>query len=178
MSDPFIGEIKLFAGNFAPVNYALCNGQLLSIAQNQALFTLLGTAYGGNGVQTFGLPNFQGRFPVNQGQAPGLSNYVMGQAAGTENVTLLSSQIPTHTHQATANSDATNPVNSPANNVWSASATPNFVTYTGVTPAPPLVAMNPSAVSIVGGNVGHNNMPPYLAVSFIIALYGIFPSRN
>lgn len=168
MATPFLGEISIFAGNFAPRGYAFCNGQLLAISQNDALFALIGTIYGGDGQSTFALPNLQGRVPVGQGQGAGLSNYVIGEQSGTETVTLIASQMPAHVHTVACNSElgtSTEPLNS----FWAASA--NLQPYTD---QPPNAAMFPT----YGGNQPHENMPPFLVLNFIIALEGVFPSRN
>jgi len=157
----------MFAGNFAPQGWALCNGQSLAISQNDALFTLLGTTYGGDGVNTFNLPDLRGRMPMHQG-----GNFVIGQSAGTETVTLTTQQLPAHTHQATAVTETGNQL-APAGNVWAASSLNQFSTSN-----PPPNAMNPGALATTGGSQPHDNVMPYLAVSFIIALQGIFPSRN
>lgn len=173
MSNPFIGEIRLFGGNFAPVGWAFCSGQTLPISQNDALFALIGTTYGGDGVTTFNLPNLQSRVPIHQGQGPGLANYVMGQAAGVEQVTLTTSNMPAHTHGVTGDS-ATGTANSPAGNVWA-----NSTGAKQFTPSAPNTTMNPAAIGgASGGGQPHDNMVPFLVVSFIIALEGIFPSRN
>ncbi len=177
MAEPFVGQITLFAGNFAPRGYAFCNGQLLSIAQNTALFSLLGTNYGGNGVNTFGLPDLRGRVPIHAGTGPGLSNYQLGQIGGQENVTLTVNQIPSHGHTASVNASAGAPNTvSPGGAVLAVSAQGN--TYASGSPT--LTAMSASAATVAnaGGNQGHPNMQPYLALNFIIALQGIFPSRN
>jgi microcystin-dependent protein len=176
-TEPFIGEIIIGAFNFAPRNYALCNGQLLPISQNTALFSILGTNYGGNGQTTFGLPNLQGRMAIGAGQGPGLSSYQLGQAGGVPNVTLLTTQMPAHTHLIQGNGgDGTQA--SPVNNFFAGpGADRDLYTYnagnTGGT-----VNMNPSAVNISGGSQPHNNMMPYLALNYCIATAGIFPSRN
>ena len=170
MADPFLGEIRLFGGNFAPLGWAFCSGQLMPISENDALFALVGTTYGGDGQVTFALPDLRGRLPIHQGQGPGLSTYVIGQLAGTENVTLTTSQMPQHTHIASANS-GTGTAGTPTNGFWAATAANNYNT----TPNTP---MNPLATSSVGNNVAHENMHPFLVVSFIIALNGIFPSQN
>lgn len=168
--DPFLGEIKMVGFNFAPVGWALCDGQLLSIAQNTALFSLLGTTYGGDGVRTFALPDLRGRVPVHQGQGPGLSPYNTGQAAGSETVTLTTNQMPTHTHQANASSSgATQPT--PQGNVWAASRTDLYN-------ATPNAAMSTQAIGTAGGSQPHPNIQPYLCVNFIIALQGVYPSRS
>lgn len=172
MSDPFIGEIRMFGGNFAPVGWAFCNGQLLAISQNDALFALIGTTYGGDGVSTFGLPDLRGRGPIHQGQGLGLSPYVLGQLAGTESVTVLQSQLPAHTHPAALN-NAAGTTNNPQNATWATA--PNAQSYNA---AAPDVAMSASSITTAGSSVPHDNMPPFLAVSFIICLEGIFPSQN
>ncbi|MFC6356145.1 phage tail protein [Luethyella okanaganae] len=166
MSTPFIGEIRLFGGNFAPAGWAFCNGQLMSIAENDVLFTLIGTTYGGDGQQTFGLPNLQSRFPRHAS-----SGLPLGQASGTESVTLTSAQIPPHSHTALAATGAA-ATGDPSNASWA--AWPD-VPYSTVAPT---VAMNAAAISPSGANRPHDNMSPYLAVSFIISLFGIFPTQN
>jgi len=176
MSDPFIAEIKMFAGNFAPKNYAFCSGQILTIAQNTALFSLVGTTYGGNGTTTFGLPDLRGRGAIQQGQGPGLTQYVLGQQAGTETVTLSTAQLPQHSHTPQASSAAGNSAN-PSGNTWAASVG-------GRTPPPlysntaPNTLMSANALASNGGGLPHENRQPYLVVNYIIALSGIFPSRN
>jgi microcystin-dependent protein len=171
MSNPFIGEIRMFGGNFAPRGWAFCNGQLLAIAQNDALFALIGTTYGGDGQTTFALPDLRGRIPVHAGQGPGLSSYQLGQQAGTETVTLTQQQMPAHTHTAQAQSGAGNQAG-PGGGVWASSAQNQFSAN------PPNAAMNAAAIGSAGGSQPHENMAPYQVVSFIIALEGIFPSRN
>lgn len=171
MAEPYIGEIRMFGGNFAPVGWEFCSGQLLSIAENEALFTLLGTTYGGDGQTTFALPDLRGRIPVHHGQGPGLTNRVMGETAGTEEVTLTLNQMPLHSHSLLADSgDAIMP--QPNNNVLGQS---NSQTYSGQTPN---TALNAVALSDTGGSQPHNNMMPALCISFIISLYGIFPSQG
>jgi microcystin-dependent protein len=172
MSEPFIGEIRIFGFNFAPRGWALCSGQIMSIAQNTALFSLLGTMYGGNGQTTFALPDLRGRMPNHFGQGPGLSNYSQGQVSGVESVTLLQGNIPAHTHLiACSTDDATTADPSNAfpsaftSKIYAASPTAGKI-------------MNPAMASQVGGNQPHDNMPPYLTLNFCIALEGIFPSRN
>lgn len=180
MSDNFVGEIRMFGGNFAIRNWAFCNGQLMSIAQNQTLFALIGTTYGGDGVQTFALPDLRGRIPIGQGNAPGLTPRQIGESGGTENVTVLYTQMPLHSHPffATA-ADATLPT--PAGNALTGkplgpSAALYAVPDNGTNPAPTPLA--PTTVGNDGGNQSHPNIMPSLALSFIIALQGIFPSRN
>ena len=177
MATPFIGQITLFAGTFAPRGYALCNGQLLAIQSNAALFSILGTTYGGNGTTNFALPDLRGRAPIHAGTGPGLSNYQLGQNGGQETVTLNSNQIPTHGHTATVNASAGAPNTvSPGGAVLAVSAQGNAY----ATGSPTLSAMSASAATVAnaGGGQSHNNMQPYLALNFIIALTGIFPSRN
>jgi microcystin-dependent protein len=166
--DPFLGEIRLFAGNFAPRSWALCNGQIMSIAQNTALFSLLGTTYGGNGQTTFALPDLRGRVPVHAGQGPGLTNYDLGQQGGTETQTLTTSQIPAHTHalNASSNDETTN---RPTNAVPAKGGV-----YDGTLNA----TMNPGAIGATGASQPHPNVQPYTTLNYIIALEGIFPSRN
>jgi microcystin-dependent protein len=175
MAEPFIAEIKMFGGNFAPRGYALCSGQLLSIAQNTALFSLLGTTYGGDGQTTFGLPDMRGRVPIGQGQGPGLSSRVMGELAGSETVTLISSEMPAHTHTHSAGA-VTGPGTQagPAGARMAESTARDNVYSTAAADT----AMAPDTIGISGGSQPHNNMQPYLCVNFIIALEGIFPSRN
>lgn len=176
MSQPYLGEIIMFAGNFAPRGRAFCNGQILSIAQNEALFALLGTTYGGNGQTTFALPDLQGRLPIHQSQGPGLSNYVVGQAAGVSEVTLNTSQIPAHVHSlvpAGAGSGAANTAN-PVGAFPAASAAAAYSTAAGGR----MAAGTEGTIAASGGNQPHTNLMPFLAVSFVIALEGIFPSTN
>jgi microcystin-dependent protein len=179
--DNFIGEIRLFAGNFPPLGWAFCDGSLLSIAQNTALFALIGTTYGGNGQTTFALPDLRGRVPLHQGTQIGTGNsYVMGQQAGTETVTLTGSQIPSHSHSASASTAAPPTTGTginltgPTAYVPAAPAKPRFYAPAGSS----MVAMSAQAVQPTGGNQPHNNMAPFLALSFIIAIEGIFPSQN
>ena len=167
MASPFIAQIQMFSFGFAPRFWAQCNGQLLPINQNQALFSLLGTTYGGNGTTTFALPNLQGRTPLHFGQGSGLSNRALGQVGGVETVTLQTTQIPSHTHTVSANSAAPT-LGTPAGNLWAQgnySASGNS-------------AMAAGDVGNTGGIQPHPNLSPYLTVNFCIALSGIFPSRN
>lgn len=176
MSDFYLGQIQPFGFNFAPKNWAMCNGQLLSIQQNAALFSLLGTTYGGNGTTNFALPDLRGRASLHMGQGPGLSPYAEGQASGSETVTLISSQMPAHNHimQATTNSTAASPNNAIlATASLSTDGTP--VNAYGTTPN---TTMAPTSVGISGGSQPHTNMQPYLVVNWCIALSGIYPSRN
>ena len=175
MSDPFLAEIKIFGCNFAPRGYAQCNGQLLPIAQNTALFALLGTNYGGDGRSTFGLPNLQGRAALQWGNGAGLSSYSLGQIGGNSTITLTTSQIPAHNHAVQANLSGTlaSPTNDGFGNPGTQRPAPRF--YNNGTPSP--VNMAPTAVSVTGGSQPHNNMMPYNTVNFCIALQGIFPQR-
>ncbi len=172
----YLGEIKMFAGNFAPTGWAFCNGQLLPINQNQALFSLLGTTYGGDGVTTFALPDLRGRVPMHFGSGPGLTSRVIGDKGGQETVTLTMAQIPAHTHSAVANVDTTvatsdRPQSSLAGR--NASATPSYGKTANGTAASTAVTVAPA-----GGGQPHPTMPPFECVNFIIALQGIFPSQN
>lgn len=176
MSSPFVAEIRIFAGNFAPTGWALCNGQLLPISQNTALFSLLGTFYGGDGKSTFALPNLQDSAPLGQGQSPGTSDYFLGQQSGTETVTLITSEMPAHSHSTVAY-DQGDPANLPdpqptyaltrssGGSGWTTTLS-NFVSF------------DFRAVGISGSGFPHNNMQPYLTLTFIIALQGIFPPRG
>ena len=169
MSEPFVGEIKMFAGNFAPRGYAFCDGALLSTSQNDALFSLLGTIYGGDGRTTFGLPDLRGRVPLHTGQGPGLSNRPQGQRSGAEEVTLISQNLPSHTHRAASTNAAT--LGDPGDNVTGNTGT------TLLYGAGSDVSMS-SAMQLTGGNGSHNNMMPFLGIHFIIALFGVYPSRT
>ncbi|HEY8189012.1 MAG TPA: tail fiber protein [Pyrinomonadaceae bacterium] len=174
MSDPFVAEIRMFAGNFAPTGWAQCNGQLLPISQNTALFSLLGTMYGGDGKSTFALPNLQGSAPLQQGQGAGLSLYDEGQQGGTDFITLLTSEMPIHTHSVQGNFNAGD-VFTPAPNVALTNSDPGSAYITG-NPSP--AQMSFQAISVAGGSLPHNNMMPFLTVLFIIAMQGVFPPRQ
>jgi microcystin-dependent protein len=179
MSEPFLGQIMLVGFNFAPQGWAFCNGQLLSIAQNTALFSLLGTTYGGNGTPTFALPDLRGRAAVGFGQGPGLSNYDLGQSTGSETVTLTVGQIAAHSHLVAANAaSATVPSPSGADLAQTVdSARNSFNTYSTPPMAAP-VTLDPATVQPSGGSGPHENIQPVLALNYIIALQGIFPSRG
>ena len=177
MATPFLGEIYMLGFSFAPRGYALCDGQLLSIQQNAALFALLGTYYGGNGVQTFALPDLRGRAPIHQGQGPGLSNYSMGQSGGQENHTLTQGEMPQHTHQLQAYGSA-GTSRTAQNNLLGSESQNKTSFYAPVPPGSPNVLMSPQSLANAGGTQPHNNMQPYLVINFSIALAGIFPSRN
>ena len=173
MSDPYVAEIRIFPFNFAPRGWAMCNGQLLPISQNTALFSLLGTTYGGDGKTTFALPNLQGSAPMHWGQSSTGTYYDLGQQSGVEAVTLIQSELPNHPHQASAASDGGQ--TSPTNNTWG--------TFAGRQPPPMYVDGNPNvimgnALSAAGGSNPHNNMQPYLTLNICIALQGIFPPRS
>ena len=176
MSTPFIGEIRIFGGNFAPLGWAFCSGQTLSISQNDALFTLVGTTYGGDGVNTFNLPDLQGRVPVHQGQGPGLSNYIIGQMSGVETVMLATQQIPAHTHTALGGA-GTGASNAPAGNAWAPQAAAKQYLPVNANNPPAIAPMGPSAIGANSGGLAHDNMLPFLALNFIIAMQGIFPSQ-
>ncbi len=175
MSNPFVAEIRIFAGNFAPKGWALCDGQLMSISQNTALFSLLGTTYGGDGKSNFALPNLQGNVPMQEGQGPGLSQRFLGETSGEQTVTLLQTEMPAHPHTAQASSSGG--VTSPTNNAWGGGLKGHQGAYSPSVPASN-VQMNAFATSIAGGNLPHNNMPPFLGLTFIIALQGVFPPRT
>jgi len=175
MSNPFLAEIRIFTGNFAPRGWALCDGQLMSISQNTALFSLLGTTYGGDGKSNFGLPNLQGCAPMQAGQGPGLSLRDLGETGGEQTVTLLQTEMPAHSHTAQASSSGG--INSPVSNSWGGSLKGVAGNYAPSVPASN-VQMNPFATSIAGGNLPHNNLPPFLGLTFIIALQGVFPARS
>jgi microcystin-dependent protein len=167
MATPFIGEIRLFAGTFAPRGYALCFGQLLPISQYTALFALIGTTYGGDGQTTFALPDLRGRVPVHQGPS-----VVMGQTYGTETVTLSSSQIPLHSHAQHSSTNAVNAGYGPSAVLGTSTTTAFYGSGT------PQVTMAAAAVDAAGSGQPHNNMAPFLALNFIIAVEGVFPARN
>ena len=172
MSDPFVAEIRMFAGNFAPNGWAFCDGSILSIALNTALFSLLGTTYGGDGRTTFALPDLRGRAPMHAGDGPGLSSRSLGESAGTETVTITPAQAPAHTHALQA-SLAPGDAASPSGNLLAVpGTTAPYASGAADTP------MSAAAVSPVGGEQPHNNLMPYLTVSFIIALQGVFPPRS
>jgi microcystin-dependent protein len=173
MSEPFVGEIRMFAGNFAPRGWAFCDGQLLAVSQNDALFSLFGTIYGGDGRTTFGLPDLRGRIPVHAGHGPGLSERRLGAKYGAETVTLTVNQMPSHSHepmQASTNPGVVNdamgnlPANSPSVDLWIEDNQ--------------LAVLASDSVSRVGGSRSHTNLMPFLCVHFIVALFGIYPSRH
>jgi microcystin-dependent protein len=175
MSNPFVAEVRIFTGGFAPKGWALCDGQLLPISQNTALFSLLGTVYGGNGTSNFALPNLQGCAPMQAGQGPGLSPRDLGETAGEQTVTLLQTEMPAHAHTAQAASGTG--LNDPTNNAWASGAKGFGNVYSPSVPASN-VQMSPFATEIKGGGQPHNNMMPFLGLTFIIALQGVFPARS
>jgi microcystin-dependent protein len=173
MAEPFIGEIRCCGFNFAPAGWAMCNGQLISISQNAALFNLIGTTYGGDGVNTFALPNLQSRVPIHQGSFAG-TTYVMGQVAGVETVTLTMPEMPAHSHPVTATSNAATLKRPVTNTFYAASSSGNNFYESGTT----LTALASNTVSSVGGGQPHSNIQPYLTFNWCIALEGIFPSQT
>jgi microcystin-dependent protein len=175
MSAPFVAEIRIFACNFAPTGWATCDGQLLPISQNTALFSLLGTFYGGDGKSTFALPNIDGSVALNQGQGPGLSDYFLGQQAGEQFVTLLTSEMPVHNHNFAISTE--NGVQGTLNGQVVLGKSIAGTLYQTNTSAN-LVQMNFQALSIAGGSLPHNNMSPYLTLLYCIALQGVFPPRT
>ena len=175
--DPFVAEIRIFPFNFAPKGWAFCNGQLLPISQNTALFSLLGTTYGGNGQSNFALPDLQGSAPMHPGQGPGLSLHDLGETGGSQTVTLLQSEIPVHAHTVNAAINANGDLLNPAGGIW-AQAPGGRGSLQLYAPAPGNGAMNPNALKPTGGDQPHNNMQPYLTLSFCIALQGVFPPRT
>ncbi|HLP02946.1 MAG TPA: tail fiber protein [Opitutaceae bacterium] len=171
MSTPFIGEVRLFGFNFPPRNWARCEGQLLSIAQNQALFAILGTTYGGNGQNNFALPDLRGRTPLHFGHGIGLPAFTLGQSGGEARHTLTTTEMPAHTHAPRASSGEAN-LASPTNNLWGAAPQNPYNAATAT------VTLAPSAIGVSGASASHPNEQPYLVLNFSIALYGIFPSRS
>jgi microcystin-dependent protein len=170
MSDPYVGEIRMFAGNFAPAGWAFCQGQLMPISENETLFNLIGTTYGGDGQSTFALPNLQSRVPIHMGTGGG-GAYVLGQMAGEEQVTLTGNQIPSHTHVPVANT-GNGSAASPSGNFWAQSANLPYSTQ------PPTASMAATAIGSTGGSQPHDNMIPFLVVNFIISLFGIYPTQT
>lgn len=171
MSEPFVGEIRMFAGNFAPRSWAFCDGQLLAVSQNDALFSLFGTIYGGDGRTTFGLPDMRGRIPIHAGAGPGLSNRRLGSKAGNESVTLSANEVGAHTHSFTA-ANAPAGDSSPAGNTLAATTGSNI--YGSGTSS----TMSGSTMTATGTSQPHTNLMPALCVNFIVALFGIYPSRS
>jgi microcystin-dependent protein len=172
MSTPFVGEIRMFGGNFAPAGWMFCAGQLLPIAENEVLFTLLGTTYGGDGQSTFALPDLRGRLPVHQGTGPGLGTVVLGETGGVESVTLMTSQMPAHTHGWQASTSVANQ-SSPEKNVTAQSTAVDLYIEDTAT-----AALAPGSIGSAGGSQPHTNLQPYLCVNFIISLFGLFPQQS
>jgi microcystin-dependent protein len=177
MADPFVAEIRIFPFFFAPRGWAFCDGQILPLSQNTALFSLLGTTYGGDGKSNFALPDLQGRAPMHPGQGPGLSLYDLGETGGTETVTLLNSEIPSHAHTVGRALDANGDSTSPVGHIW-AQAPAQRGALLVYHEAPPTKPMAPNAILPIGGDQPHNNMMPYLTLNFCIALQGVYPPRT
>jgi microcystin-dependent protein len=173
MADPFVAEIRIYPFNFAPKGWAFCDGQLLPLSQNTALFSLLGTTYGGNGKSNFALPDMQGNAPMHPGQGPGLSLHDLGETGGSETVTLLESEIPLHSHSMMASNSDSNS-QSPVANLLAGGV--GGIAFYGA--PPPQVQLSPNALTPAGGGQPHNNMMPYLTLNFCIALQGVFPPRT
>jgi microcystin-dependent protein len=172
MGSPYVGEIRMVGFNFAPQGWSLCNGQTISIAQNEVLFDLIGTTYGGDGQTTYNLPDLQGRAPIHQGTNSG-TPYVMGQRAGVETVTLTQGQLPAHTHQAAATTGATSV--DPTGKLWSTDPNGNVAAYNTAGSGQNLLA---AAISITGSSLPHENIQPFQVINFVISLFGIFPTQN
>ncbi|MBI5913869.1 MAG: phage tail protein [Bacteroidetes bacterium] len=172
--EPLLGEIKLFAGNFAPRGWAFCDGQLLSISQNTALFSILGTTYGGDGRTTFALPDLRGRVPLHPGTGPGLSTYSQGEMGGMESVTLMVQELPPHSHSLNANAQNGNTSDPPGASLADTKGTDRDYMKSGEVNT----QMSAQSIGSTGGGQPHENRQPYLAINYIIALQGIFPSRN
>lgn len=173
MSDPFVAEIRIVTFNFAPTGWAQCNGQLMPISQNTALFSLLGTTYGGDGKSTFALPNLQGSFPMNPGQSNTGTIYDLGQQSGTPSVTLLQSEMPAHNHVVVPGPAGAAPVAEPAGAALASSPARAYADTNAS-----VVAMSPFALAPAGGSQPHNNLPPYLVLNFVIAMQGVYPPRS
>jgi len=175
MANPFVAEIRMFAGNFAPKGWALCNGQVMPISQNTALFSLLGTQFGGNGVSNFALPNLQGMAPMHQGSGPGLTPRTVGETGGETSVTLLSTQVPSHSHTYNCGAGSKGDTDAIANQVNADEQSGTQQIYATATDG---TLMSPSMIQPTPASLPHQNMQPYVAVSFIIALQGVFPPRG
>jgi microcystin-dependent protein len=171
MSEPFLGEIRMFAGNFAPRGWAFCDGQLLAVSQNDALFSLYGTIYGGDGRTTFGLPDLRGRIPIHAGQGPGLSPRSLGAKSGSETVIPTTDQLPAHSHVQQATNDSAE-THDPAGALYAKTASETLYRTDGV-----VTSMGGQSVGDTGGNQPHENVMPFVCVHFIVALFGIYPSR-
>lgn len=175
MAQPYVGQVVAVGFNFAPTGWLLCNGQLLPISQYDVLYTLIGTTYGGDGTSTFAVPNLNGRAPLGMGQGAGLSSYVIGQSAGTEQVTLLANQVGSHSH-ALAASAQTGTATAPSPTV--ALATSAFSAAGMYGAPPPTTALSSASIALTGGNLPHENRQPFLTITYIIAAFGIFPSQG
>lgn len=175
MANPYLGEIRIFAGNFAPKGWALCNGQLLAISSSTALFSILGTQFGGNGTTNFALPNLQGNVPMHQGSGPGLTPRFMGQTGGGATVTLSANQVAAHTHGFTCSSGTKGEVNTVSGNLLADEKTGTIMTYAT---APDATQMSPNTLQPTPASQPHENRQPFLGLTFIIAVQGVFPSRN
>lgn len=175
MADPFVAEIRIFPFNFAPKGWAFCNGQILPISQNTALFSLLGTTYGGDGKSTFALPNMEGNAPMHPGQGPGLSLHDLGEIGGSQTVTLIQSEMPMHNHGMQGDFNQSD-ITAPTNLTCYSRSTPGNA-YMTVSNAN-LVTMNPQMLGLAGSSFPHNNMQPFLTLNFCIALQGVFPPRT
>lgn len=171
MAEPFVGEIRLFGGSYAPLGWLACEGQLLPIAQYDVLFSLLGTTYGGDGISTFALPDLRGRLPIHQGTGPGLSTHVMGEMGGSEQVTLTAAQMPAHRHTMQASTRRATVGRAASDGLLATATAPIYG------PPPASTTLEASALNAIGQGLPHDNMPPFLALSFIIATEGIYPSR-
>jgi microcystin-dependent protein len=174
MADPFVAEIRIFPFNFAPKGWAFCNGQLLPLSQNTALFSLLGTTYGGDGKSNFALPNLQGRAAMAPGQGPGLSLHDLGETGGSDTVTIFDNEMPSHNHTLGAETVPLGAVATPAGNIFTRPASGNLFNLAN----PAVVSMSPTAITPNGGSTPHNNLQPYLTLEFNIALQGVFPPRT
>lgn len=177
MSDPFVGEIKMFAGDFAPRGWAFCDGQLLAVSQNDALFSLLGTIYGGDGRTTFALPDLRSRIPIHAGQGPGLSHQQLGRRGGTETVALISQQLPSHNHAFDASLSAATS-ETPHNMFVSSVATDSGPSPEYLASQAPTTAFSSQSIGNAGGGQAHLNLQPTLCINYIISLFGIYPSRS
>lgn len=173
MPEPYVGEIRMFAGNFAPNGWMFCEGQTLAISENETLFQLIGTTYGGDGQSTFNLPNLASRVPIHMGTGPDGTTYQIGEMAGTEQETLTVQQIPAHSHVVRCHSGGTNNSTNPQDSVWNPSDSNQYSTNIAG-----LVSMNPGAISPAGGSQPHENTQPFLCINFIISLFGVFPSQT
>jgi len=171
MPEPYVGEIRMFAGNFAPNGWMFCEGQTLAISENSVLFQLIGTTYGGDGQSTFNLPNLASRLPIHMGTGPDGTTYQLGEMAGTEQETLTTQQIPNHTHPVRCHSGGANNSSNPQDSVWNPSDISMYSTNTVGS-----VALNPQTISPAGGSQPHENLQPFLCINFIISLFGVYPS--